>query len=129
MKAFDLEHIAAELSVWASQHNLVEEALASAKVFVHNNEQQEIEIGLKPAIDYSEIIYDFDKQSLVFKSNLSHICVDTQIGLYVRDTQKIYYRGLEPVGHYRLITSVDGQAEDDCLVFYSAYQAQVADVV
>lgn len=127
-KPLNWEHTVSELEAWSLQHNLVAEALASAKVFVRNNEQEEIAIGLKPTIDYREIVYDFDKQSLVFKSNLPHVYIDTQIGLYLRDTRGIYYRGLEPVGHYRLITFLDGQDEDGYLIFYSAYQAQAKDV-
>jgi hypothetical protein len=116
-KALDLEAVAAELREWSALHNLVEKALASARVSLHNCQQDEAEIGLRPSADYGQLVLKFEKQSLVFKNDLVGVYVDTQIGLYLPSESKAYFQGLEPVGCYRLITGTDGQVDDDYLIF------------
>lgn len=117
-KTADLEAVAAELWDWSSQHDLVKVAIASARVSLHNYAQEETAAGLKPALDYEQLLLEFDKQSLVFKSGiLSYVYIDTQIGLYLRDEAGVHFRGLKPVGYYRLITLPNGRVENDYLVF------------
>ena len=128
-RALDLEAVSAELQDWAAQYNLVEDAIAGAKVFIHNNESDEADLGHKPVLDYSQLILELDKQFLVFKngenSTVPHVYVSTQIGLYVQD--KVYFRGLRPVGYYQLITGIDGEVKDDYLIFQDQYQARPVD--
>ncbi len=120
----NFEVTAAALQAWSSQHNLIEEAIAGAKIFLHNNEQDEATIGLQPVFDYRQIIFEMDKQSLVFQGSLPYPYVDTRIGLFLRNEDGVYYRGLEPVGHYRLITAANGEAVDDYLIINEPYQAK-----
>ncbi|WP_145241100.1 hypothetical protein [Urbifossiella limnaea] len=59
----------------------------------------------------------FERSALVFDhGELSHPFVETRLGLYVPDPAGGWFRGLRPVGHYRLITRLDGTDEDDYLV-------------
>ena len=65
----------------------------------------------------SDIKLHFDKQSLMFKHDiLSYPYIDMQIGLYVDDPKGFYFRDLEPVGTYRLITTLDDKVDDDYLM-------------
>ncbi|MEM8641725.1 MAG: hypothetical protein AAGG51_23345 [Cyanobacteria bacterium P01_G01_bin.54] len=64
-----------------------------------------------------EIKLHFDKISLVFEHDiLKYPYTDTKIGLYVDDPTSVYLRALKPIGHYRLITLLNGEVEDTYLV-------------
>ena len=74
-------------------------------------------LGLKPlhGWDMEFIQLHVDKRSLVFNHGmLSYPYMDTQIGLYVEDPS--YHKNLKPIGHYRLITTLDGKIDDDYFV-------------
>lgn len=67
----------------------------------------------------------FERCALVFTHGiLSHPFVETRFGLYVADSEAVWFRGLRPVGHYRLITRLDGTVEDDYLVLDPPQQAE-----
>jgi hypothetical protein len=58
----------------------------------------------------------YERSALVFDHGvLGHPFVETRLGLYV-DASEEWHRGLRPVGHYRLITLLDGTDEDDYLI-------------
>jgi hypothetical protein len=68
-----------------------------------------------------EIELHFHACSLVFEHGLlSYPFLDTRLGLYVRDDSGVYLDDLRPVGHYRLITRLDGSADDDYFVIDTA---------
>jgi hypothetical protein len=59
----------------------------------------------------------FERCALVFDHGiLSYPFVETRLGLYVPDPNGVYFRGLRPIGHYRLITGLDGVVDDDYFV-------------
>ena len=64
-----------------------------------------------------EIELHFEKTSLTFDHGiLDYPYLDTRLGLYVRDLTDCYFRGLRPIGSYRLITFLDGTDCDDYFV-------------
>lgn len=64
-----------------------------------------------------EIEPHFRSCSLVFDhGSLSHPFLDTRLDLCIRDASGASPGGLRLVGHYRLITRLDGVAEDDYFV-------------
>jgi hypothetical protein len=66
--------------------------------------------------ELAEIIPRFDKQSLVFSHDvLDYPYIETQIGLYIKDSLLGQFRNLIPIGTYRLITTLDGMVDDDYL--------------
>ena len=85
--------------------------------------QEDKEIGIVDQWKLSDIQLIFDKQSLVFKSDvLLYPYVDTQIGLYVAADSKGWLRDLIPIGTYRLITALDGEVVDDYLQMDDLYK-------
>ena len=120
-----LEDIVKQLQEWTEEQGLVKEAFEGCCTFLRNNERDDKEAGLNTRWNLSDIQLHFDKQSLVFKHGVfSHPFVDTQIGLYVAAESKGWFRDLQPIGRYRFITSLDGQVEDDYLVFDDGYYLQ-----
>jgi hypothetical protein len=68
--------------------------------------------------DPSELIYEFKDQTFVFNSYLTDTpFIQTQIGIYINDPEKVWVRGLKPVGTYELDTNLDGEHIDDWLWF------------
>jgi hypothetical protein len=68
--------------------------------------------------DPLELIYEFKDQSFVFSSYLTEIpFIKTQIGIYINDPDKVWVRGLKPVGTYQLETNLEGEHIDDWLWF------------
>ena len=64
-----------------------------------------------------EIEMHFHKTSLTFAHGiLDYPYIDTRLGLYVRDLTGVHFRGLRPIGYYRLITLPDGTVDDDDFV-------------
>ena len=64
-----------------------------------------------------EIEPHFASCSLVFDHGLlDYPFVDTRLTLHVRDASGSYHRDLRTIGYYRLITLLDGTADDDYFV-------------
>jgi len=77
--------------------------------------------GLSPG----DIQVVFERCALVFDHGvLSYPFVETRLGMYVADPSGVYFRGLRPVGHYRLITLLDGTADDDYFVLDEPRRAE-----
>lgn len=75
-------------------------------------------------LSLADIQMVFERCALVFDHGiLSYPFVETRLGLYVADPTGMYFRGLRPVGHYRLITLLDGTADDDYFVLDEQKQA------
>ena len=124
-KTAQLEDIVKQLQDWAEERSLIEEAYECCRTFLENNEREDKEAGHTTRWKLSDIQLRFDRQSLVFKHGIfSHSFVDTQIGLYAAAESKGWFRDLQPTGRYRLITSLDGQVEDDYLIFDDGYYLQ-----
>jgi len=118
-----LEDIVQQLQEWSQQQDLIEEAIRSCHINLQNWEKEDKEIGLIARWKVSDILLHFDHQALVFKHDvLSDPFIDTQIGLYVAASSKGWFRDLEPIGKYGLITTLDGQVSDDYLIFDNAYE-------
>lgn len=114
-----MEHIVAQLQVWAEQYHIVAMAHTACQQALHNSMREDEELGLVPLCGwhYQDIHLQFDSQALVFSSSrLSYPYIDTRIGLYVRTDRRYYHEGKCPIGYYRLITLLDGTIEDDYLV-------------
>ena len=113
----DVKHNLCEL---AEQQQLVNRAIASCKTWLNNSRYRDDDTVLIAEFAVDDIEFRFDKQSLVFKNRkLDYEYIDTQLGLYVNRTS-----GELHVGHYRLITTLDGEAVDDYLIFYPDHDVQ-----
>jgi hypothetical protein len=96
----------------------VEAALASCRQALENYVRESEELGEVPLDGYSidEIQFRLDKMSLVYNHGvLNYPFVDTQIGLYLDAPAGTHFRGIDPIGCYRLIITLDGQVDDDYL--------------
>ncbi len=112
-----------ELQEWSQNSGLVEKAIEGGKVFLENSIEDDKRLRLIGRWQLSDIQLRFDKQSLVFKNDiLDYPYVDTQIGLYVADDSKAWFRDLIPIGTYRLITALDGEVVNDYLQMEDFYK-------
>lgn len=117
-----LESIVQQLQEWSQQQDLIEKAIEGCHISLQNWARDDKGIGLIARWKVSDIQLHFDHQSLVFKHDvLSYPYVRTQIGLYVAADSKAWFRDLEPIGKYGLMTMLDGQVADDYLIFDDAY--------
>ncbi len=120
-----LENIVKQLQEWSEERSLLEKAFECCRTSLENNERDDKEAGLIARWKISDIHLCFDRQSLIFKHSVfSHPFVDTQIGLYVAAESKGLFQDLQPIGRYRLITTLGGQLEDDYLIFDDGYYLQ-----
>ena len=105
--------IVSELLALAESQNLRRRADEMCKVWLRSaNEEGEL-----CGWSIEEIELHFERCSLVFEHGiLSYPFVETRLGLYVADTTGVFFRGLRPIGHYRLITLLDGTDNDDYFV-------------
>jgi hypothetical protein len=103
----------AAMRALADRHDLRRRAEASCRECLRSAAAEGDLAGLAP----EDIQAVFERVALVFDHGvLSHPFVETRFGLYVADPVAGWFRGLRPVGHYRLITRLDGTDEDDYLV-------------
>ncbi|AWM35966.1 hypothetical protein C1280_02365 [Gemmata obscuriglobus] len=59
----------------------------------------------------------FERCALVFEHGiLNYPFVETRLGLYVPDPSAVYFQGRRSIGHYRLITLLDGTTDDDYFI-------------
>ena len=124
-KTTQLQDIVKHLQDWSQERNLVEEAFKCCRASLENNELDDKEAKLTARWKLNDIQLHFDRQSLTFKPSVfSQPFIDTRIGLYVAAESKGWFHHLQPIGHYRLITSLDGQTEDDDLIFDDGYYLQ-----
>jgi hypothetical protein len=64
-----------------------------------------------------EVRVVFERCALVFDHGvLSYPFLETRLGLYLDDPDGAWFRGLRPIGHYRLVTLLDGKDDDDYFV-------------
>jgi hypothetical protein len=104
--------VAAMLSL-ATTHNLRQRAEESCRTCLRIA-AEEGDLGDRSPEDIELV---FERCALVFDHGvLSYPFIETRIGLYVPDPTGVYFRGLRPVGHYRLITLLDGTDDDDYFV-------------
>ena len=109
MEAIPSNAVATMLGL-ADAHDLRRRAEASCWQWLRSSAEEGGLGGLSPA----DIQMVFERCALVFDHGiLSYPFVETRLGLYVADPAGVYFRGLRPVGHYRLITLLDGTTDDD----------------
>lgn len=112
--------VAAMLAL-VDRHDLRRRAEASCRECLHSAATDGDLLGLTSA----DVQAVFERCALVFAHGvLDHPFVETRFGLYVADPEAGWFRGLRPVGHYRLITRLDGTDEDDYLVLNPPRQAE-----
>ncbi|OWK42418.1 hypothetical protein [Fimbriiglobus ruber] len=104
--------VAAMLTL-ADAHDLRRRAEASCHEWLRSSAEE----GDLSELALADTQIVFERCALVFDHGiLSYPFVETRLGLYVPDATGVYFRGLRPVGHYRLITLLDGTADDDYFV-------------
>jgi hypothetical protein len=113
------------LEAWSQEHNLTDRAIESCKVAMQDCAREDAELfpdrntgpELLAGYKLDEFQIHIDSQALIFKNDfLPYPYVDMRIGLYVPDPDGAHFRNLKPVGHYRLIVTLDGEINDDYLV-------------
>ena len=97
----------------ADAHNLRRRAEESCREWLRSSAEE----GDLGELSLSDIQVVFERCALVFDHGvLVYPFVETRLGLYVPDPSGVCFRGLRPIGHYRLITLLDGTADDDYFV-------------
>jgi hypothetical protein len=113
------------LEKWSEENNLIEKTFESCKVSLQRTaiEEDKLFPTMNTGIDMirgwklNEIKLELDKQSLIFRHGvLSYPFIVTQIGLYIEEPESFYFRGLKPIGTYKLIVRFDGEVDDDYLI-------------
>ena len=113
MNAPEPEQLVAALRALANAQQLRQQAEDSCRTWMKNCAADGDMEGWSP----DEIELHFERCALVFDHGiLSYPFIETKLGLYVRDPGGFMLGGLLPIGHYRLITFLDGTAEDDYFV-------------
>ena len=124
MEAITSNAVAALLGL-ADAHDLRQRANASCRRWLRAS-AAEGDLGVLSSADIQVV---FERCSLVFDHGiLGYPVLETRLGLYVVDPSGLYFRGLRPVGHYRLITLLDGTADDDYFVLENLKQAEPCEV-
>jgi hypothetical protein len=117
---FDI--IIENLEKWSQEHNIIENTFKTCLVHLQNAAAEDAKIFNTSANTFngwrlSEIKLEFENQSLIFKHGiLTYPFIATQIGLYIEEPKSCYFRGLKPIGTYRLITTLDGEVDDTYLI-------------
>ena len=116
-----MQDIKQDLCQLAQQQGLASRAKESCKTLLideQKNQGFDDSSKLISDFDVDDIELKFDRQAFVFKNRLiEYQYIDTQLGLYVQTSS-----GVLQVGHYRLITRLDGEYDDDYLVFYPNFE-------
>lgn len=113
----DLEDIQQLLTDFSTKLELVEVAKKKCHDVIYdlikkNNGNLE-KIG---SFEPTELVFEFNKQTFVFNIYYTDVpFIRTEIGIYIKDPDNVWVRGLEPVGTYELDTDLDGEHIDDML--------------
>jgi hypothetical protein len=111
----------AAMLVLAATHELRQRAEAGCRAWLAGAAEDGELGGRTP----EEIEVVFERCALVFDHGvLSYPFIETRFGLYFSDSTGVVFRGLWPVGHYRLITLLDGTDDDDYLVLDEQQRAE-----
>jgi hypothetical protein len=107
----DLSTIIENLAGFAREQNLVARAFDGCSAFLRNKSKED---NLHDDLNLSHVQMKFRSHSLNFESNvLQHPYIATRLDLYSKDQE---------VGWYKLIVDLDGQDENDYLVFYPEWK-------
>ncbi len=124
METITSNTVAAMLGL-ADAHDLRRRAEATCRQWLRVS-AAEGDLGVLSPADIQVV---FERCSLVFDHGiLSYPFLETRLGLYVADPSGLCFRGLRPVGHYRLITLLDGTEDDDYFVLEKLKQAETCEV-
>jgi hypothetical protein len=103
--------VVAAMRVFATAHDLRRSAELSCRQSLRSAAEEGDLAGLSP----ETVQLVFERCALVFDhGELDYPFVETRFGLYVPDPTS--FRDRRRVGHYRLITLLDGRVDDDYLV-------------
>ncbi|NEO87518.1 MAG: hypothetical protein F6J87_25140 [Spirulina sp. SIO3F2] len=114
-----MEQVITALKGLANQQSLKETALKFCQEGLRQCILDDVEMGEPPLNGWSldEIKLRCDHISLVFEHDiLDYPYIETKINLYVDDPTDFYFKALKPIGHYRLITLLNGEIDDTYLV-------------
>jgi len=104
------------LNDFSTRHQLVDRAVDGCKVALENlikGDGGQDELG---GHDLKDLILEFNGQSLIFKSyQTENPFIRTEIGVYIKDPDNVWVRGLEPIGKYELDTDLSAEDIDDWL--------------
>jgi hypothetical protein len=117
----EIKQLIEELQELVKKQNLQEKAIQYCKTALTNSKAEEIDLNLEPLNGYElgNIQLQFKKHSLIFKNNvLTYPYINTTIGLYLINKSRKSPNDLEEIGEYSLITLLDGEIDDDYLLFY-----------
>jgi hypothetical protein len=109
------EEVVAALTALAAAQNLRRRAFDNCRVWIRDGAAEGPD-GLR-GWSAEEIEPHFGSCALFFENGiLEYPFVATRLDLFVRGGSSVFFGGLQPVGHYRLITRLDGSDEDDYFV-------------
>jgi hypothetical protein len=126
------DDIIENLEKWSQEQNLIKKTFESCQISLQNSADDDSRLfpPINDALDgvqrqrwkTSEIKPIFWNQSLIFKhSLLPYSYIDTQLHLYLDNSECSHTLDLEVIGSYRLIVTVDGEIVDDYLEIYNNF--------
>lgn len=99
------------LNDFSTRHQLINRALDGCKVALDNLNKEDGGRSELRGHYPNELILQFDKQSLIFKSGKTNTpFIRTEIGIYVKSNQSL------PLGKYSLDTNLNNEDIDDWLI-------------
>ena len=108
------------LNDFSTRHQLIGRAVDGCKVALQNLVKEDggqEELG---GHDLKDLILEFNEQSLIFKSYQTNSpVIRTEIGVYIKDPDHVWVRGLQPIGKYKLDTNLSAEDIDDWLIIDS----------
>lgn len=109
----DLDHIVVPLAEFARRQNLLERALEGCSRFLEREGRSK---RLPRRLDPARVKMNFRSHTLTFESGLLDFpYITTQLDLSV---------GGEEIGWYKLLVRLNGEEEDDYLVFYPEWKRE-----
>jgi len=109
----DLDYIVASFAEFARRQNLLERALEGCARCL---EREANEKRLPRRLDPAKVRMSFRSHALTFESSLlAFPYISTLLDLYV---------GNDEIGWYKLLVRLNGEEEDDYLVFYPAWKRE-----
>ncbi len=111
------EHLQKTLLDFSDKFDLINKSKKSCQDAIQNLlDDNNGDLSLIGGFEQEELIYEFNKQTFVFNSFITDTpFVRTEIGIYIKDKDSVWIRGLEPVGLYEMDTNLQGEDIDDWL--------------
>ena len=112
-----IDKVQKDLQELSTSYKLIEKAVTGCKQSIKNLVEEDGGEEELKGRQKDELVLEFNVQSLVFASwETDDAFIKTEIGIFVKDPDNVWARGLKPIGRYILETNLHGEDIDDWLI-------------